>query len=210
MKNKYHMLYNTCLVMLGIVCLLTGCSKGNAVVTEQNENIEDKVEDNSDVAEEDAKIDTKDDIIDVFTSEDSLPKDSSRVINEGVQISYAYKEIEAIDTDDKVCVLDDSEYSVFVELNTKDKIEEVCIYSIMMNDIDEDGNAVFEGERLYKYSELMPDESLYLQMCFPGDTPDTGISYKNANGQVKYYSIYMSGYDGSVKLGEESAFNRIN
>ena len=60
----------------------------------------------------------------------------------------------------------------------------------------------FSTEELYALDELTPDRPLLLNMTFYGLLPSYGVSYVDDSGETLYYSINMSGKDGSVILTE--------
>ena len=60
----------------------------------------------------------------------------------------------------------------------------------------------FSTEELYALDELSPERPLLLNMTFYGLLPSYGVSYVDDSGETLYYSINMSGKDGSVILTE--------
>ena len=67
-------------------------------------------------------------------------------------------------------------------------------------DADEDGNVLFQTKSMYKQKELMPDCPLVVQGVFYGSIPNWGVSYEDETGEVRTYSVAVSGMDGSIVL----------
>ena len=78
----------------------------------------------------------------------------------------------------------------------------VRLLSIAMQDIDENGIFTFSAEELYSQPELTPERPLEAGLVFLGDIPNNGISFTDADGNVKYCAVDMSGMDGSLVLWE--------
>ena len=53
---------------------------------------------------------------------------------------------------------------------------------------------------MYKQKELMPDCPLVVQGVFYGSIPNWGVSYEDETGEVRTYSVAVSGMDGSIVL----------
>ena len=67
-------------------------------------------------------------------------------------------------------------------------------------DADEDGNVLFRAKSMYQQKELMPDCPLVVQGVFYGSIPNWGVSYEDETGEVRTYSVSVSGMDGSIVL----------
>ena len=81
-------------------------------------------------------------------------------------------------------------------------VSDFRLLSIAMQDIDENGIFTFSAEELYSQPELTPERPLEADLVFLGDIPNNGISFTDADGNVKYFSVDMSGMDGSLILWE--------
>ena len=65
---------------------------------------------------------------------------------------------------------------------------------------DEDGNITFDREVLHTVEEIRPDFNLCVHLTADGSIPAYGISYVDADGTEKAFSVNMSGEDGSLYL----------
>lgn len=126
------------------------------------------------------------------------------VAEEPVSVSYGDEsELSGAD-DQQICILDESEYRVIVKLDTTEEIRDLKIYRISMDYIEDE--ICFWGEELYEKPEMVPGTPFYIQLSFPGDSPSTGISYVDSSNETRYFTLMMSGYDGSLVLDEEKPF----
>ena len=96
----------------------------------------------------------------------------------------------------------DSESVVKVVFTADSAVSDFKLLSIAMQDSDENGNFAFSAEELYSQPELTPERPLEAGLVFLGDIPNNGISFTDADGNVKYYAVDMSGRDGSLILWE--------
>ena len=97
-----------------------------------------------------------------------------------------------------------SESAVKVVFSAESTVSDFRLLSIAMQDIDENGIFTFSDEELYSQPELTPGRPLEADLVFLGDIPNNGISFTDADGNVKYFSVDMSGMDGSLILWEIS------
>lgn len=97
-----------------------------------------------------------------------------------------------------------SESAVKVVFSAESTVSDFRLLSIAMQDIDENGIFTFSAEELYSQPELTPGRPLEADLVFLGDIPNNGISFTDADGNVKYFSVDMSGMDGSLILWEIS------
>jgi len=95
-----------------------------------------------------------------------------------------------------------SESAVKVVFSAESTVSDFRLLSIAMQDIDENGIFTFSAEELYSQPELTPERPLEADLVFLGDIPNNGISFTDADGNVKYFSVDMSGMDGSLILWE--------
>lgn len=95
-----------------------------------------------------------------------------------------------------------SESAVKVVFSAESTVSDFRLLSIAMQDIDENGIFTFSAEELYSQPELTPERPLEAGLVFLGDIPNNGISFTDADGNVKYFSVDMSGMDGSLILWE--------
>lgn len=95
-----------------------------------------------------------------------------------------------------------SESAVKVVFTAESAVRDFKLLSIAMQDSEENGNFAFSAEELYSQPELTPERPLEAGLVFLGDIPNNGISFTDADGNVKYYAVDMSGRDGSLILWE--------
>ena len=81
-------------------------------------------------------------------------------------------------------------------------VTDFSFLSLSITDVDEDGNVTFDTEPLYNLDLLTEEKPLEVTLTFYGDSPAYGISYKDAQGVTKNYTVTISGEDGSVILTE--------
>ena len=101
-----------------------------------------------------------------------------------------------------LCVLDDSEYQVMVALTANRPVTDVALVSLDLGDLEGTGEAVVGDDPLYTQAQLQPGRPLVVAMAFPGDMPQVGVSFREADGTSRCYGITMSGKDGSILLVE--------
>lgn len=92
------------------------------------------------------------------------------------------------------------EYAFYAVFRTDAKITDVKVLGLTFVDADEDGNITFDREVLYTVEEIRPDFNLSVHLTADGSIPAYGISYVDADGAEKAYSVNMSGEDGSLYL----------
>ena len=76
------------------------------------------------------------------------------------------------------------------------------ISSLFMESVDDNGIIDFSATPLHTQDVLTPGKALVADLTFFGDSPSYGISYVDANRQLWRFYIVISGYDGSIILGE--------
>lgn len=103
-------------------------------------------------------------------------------------------------------VLENDAYSQFAKLTATETLTDVRIYTLEMDFEAGSDDIYFHGTEKSSTPKLAAGQSIYLQLSFPGDTPHHGISFVDANGTPRCFSMMMSGFDGSLALSEEKAF----
>lgn len=103
-------------------------------------------------------------------------------------------------------VLENDAYSQFAKLTATETLTDVRIYTLKMDFEAGSDDIYFHGTEKSSIPKLAAGQSIYLQLSFPGDTPHHGISFVDANGTPRCFSMMMSGFDGSLALSEEKAF----
>ena len=92
------------------------------------------------------------------------------------------------------------EYAFYAVFRTDVKITDVKVLGLTFLDADENGNITFDREVLHTVDEIGPDFNLAVHLTTDGSIPAYGISYVDADGTVKSFSVNMSGEDGSLYL----------
>lgn len=94
---------------------------------------------------------------------------------------------------------DTSEYAMDLVFFTPSEVSEFKFNSLTPKNSD-DGEVTFDEKELYSLDRLVMDKAVTITMEFAGDTPGYGISYTDAEGNVRKYAICESGFDGSIYL----------
>ena len=157
-------------------------------------------------------------------SEDEFFKKQSDLISEKAVIeltpfsTLAEKELTTVAEDSRVVAMfsvdagafdeyavftvDESEYSTKLLFMAEGTVTDFNFLSLLITDVDENGNMTFDSQSLYSSDVLTEDKPLEVTLTFYGDTPAYGISYKDAQGITKNYTVTISGEDGSLILSE--------
>ena len=94
------------------------------------------------------------------------------------------------------------EYAFYAVFRTDVKITDVKVLGLTFVDADESGVITFDKEVLHTVDEIGPDFNLAVHLTAEGSIPAYGISYVDADGTVKSFSVNMSGEDSSLYLAE--------
>ncbi len=94
---------------------------------------------------------------------------------------------------------DGSPYASYFKITFDHPVE-----SFRINYVEDDGTKKKAGDAIYKNAEVAADSPLYFAICInESDVLDTrGFYYTNKDGSKKYYSLHVSGRDGSVLMSE--------
>ncbi len=85
-----------------------------------------------------------------------------------------------------------------VVIFTEETISDLKILALTFEDVTEDGQICFQTEELYTQGILRPEHPLVVNAPFYGSIPNIGASYTDENGTTRYFSIGISGKDGSI------------
>ena len=77
-------------------------------------------------------------------------------------------------------------------------------YGLFASGADENYNIIFDIDERYALDALTPENPLLVKMTFFGDLPSYGFSFDDETGKTRYFSISLSGYDGSIIVNEFS------
>ena len=94
------------------------------------------------------------------------------------------------------------EYAFYAVFRTDVKITDVKVLGLAFVDADESGVMTFDKEVLHTVDEIGPDFNLAVHLTAEGSIPAYGISYVDADGTIKSFSVNMSGEDSSLYLTE--------
>jgi hypothetical protein len=118
-----------------------------------------------------------------------------------VSVDWAERSLKDI-TDYHEFVADTTEHQVQLLVTTEQRVENFKFLGLLASGADENDNIIFDIDERYALDALTPDKPLLLWMTFFGDLPSYGFSYEDETGQTRYFSISLSGYDGSVMVIE--------
>ena len=98
--------------------------------------------------------------------------------------------------------VDESEYSTMILFLAEGTITDFKFLSLTVTDVDDNGRMSFDTEVLYTLDTMHEGKPVEVTLTFYGDTPAYGISYKDASGATKNFTVTLSGEDGSPVLTE--------
>lgn len=96
-----------------------------------------------------------------------------------------------------------AEYDTVVLFHTDVTVEDFRVFSVEL-DIDEDGPPEFTPSEVFHAAELKKDAPIAVPLNFPGDMSLNGFSYKGTDGNMRTFTVGMSGNDGSLVVNAES------
>ena len=142
------------------------------------------------------------DLLDRWQNLDFLPFSQSPYVGElqggsAVSVEWAKTALPSLDayedmTDASVPM---EEKVVFI---SRDIVTDFRVLTLQLADFLDSGLPLFDVTEVYRQEELTPDLPLVIPMSFPGDLPTNGFSYVDENGDTHYYSVGVSGFDGSL------------
>ena len=94
------------------------------------------------------------------------------------------------------------EYEADILFVTERTLRNFKVLSISLEDVSDDGTAVFAVTELFEENPLTAERPLMVRTSFPGDMPTNGVSYTDGSGETRYFSVSESGFDGSLVLNE--------
>lgn len=123
-----------------------------------------------------------------------------KIKNEAI-VSVSWEESENV-TDCAVVAIDEDENSK-VRIHFDEDVTDFELMKINITDVSEDGKLIYDGYDLFNSEKLYAGEDLVFCLTIPGDIPNHAISFKDASGQTRVYTISESGKDGSIVLAEQ-------
>lgn len=106
------------------------------------------------------------------------------------------------DEDDKNAIfvtVADSEFATRISIKTNRDVDNFRFLKLTPESVTENGIAYSESV-LYSAKELDDEDILIFKVTFNSDIPEYGMSYYDADGTLKLFSIGQSGMDGSIVL----------
>lgn len=99
-------------------------------------------------------------------------------------------------------VIDDTEYAAEVLLQADYPVKDLKVLSLEIQDVSQDGKITFREREAFTLPVLFPSRPLLLKVAFEGSIPTRGISYVDADGVTRRFTLSLSGEDGSCLLTE--------
>lgn len=136
------------------------------------------------------------------TTENTADETSTQKIKKESKVTADYSANVNEYTEFITYTVDDSEYSTKILFTAEGEVTDFRLLSLLVNDVDDNGRMTFDTESLYELPALEENKPLEVTLTFYGDTPAYGISYKDASGTTKNFTVTLSGEDGSLVLTE--------
>ena len=118
-----------------------------------------------------------------------------------VTVQWAEKVLPTVSDHDEYIAYS-GDYSVQVAFTAAEPVDHFKVLALQYGPIDEEGNIRFFTTELHDHGTLTADRALVVEMVFEGTIPGYGISYMDAQGNTRLFSVEVSGYDGSLLLRE--------
>ena len=117
----------------------------------------------------------------------------------GIFVDWYTEDYEGITTAGEY-IVSNSEYAASYIIFGEGKVKELQILELTFKDFNDDGDAVFDIDVAYTIDQLYEDKPIAVWTEFNGTIPNNGISFLGADGVRRYYTLAVSGYDGSLIL----------
>lgn len=99
-------------------------------------------------------------------------------------------------------VIDDEEYSEWVQFKFDATVSDFEVLKINIIDVDKEGNVIYDSESVYSMKSIRDGSYVSFKLSFPGDMPTTAISFKDEKGVKRVIAVSVSGKDGSIVLSK--------
>ena len=93
---------------------------------------------------------------------------------------------------------------------TEVPVTDFTVYSMFLKTMDANGVPEYLVSERYHLDELTPEHPLLASLIFSGDLPNNGISYTDHQGKERWFSVEISGRDGSLLLNEMTSDTNDN
>lgn len=88
---------------------------------------------------------------------------------------------------------------------TDSRVTDMSILNLFVEDVADDGTVTFSATlpgNDCQWETMTPNMLIAVQLIFPDTLPAYGISYRDVEGDLRRFTIELSGYDGSILLRE--------
>lgn len=96
----------------------------------------------------------------------------------------------------------DPKVKVVIQANCN--IKNIKFMRISITDVNDEGAISVDSETIISMAKLKKGDTLGVELTFFGDLPGYAVSYENEYGVEQFFTLYESGYDGSLLLNEET------
>ncbi len=97
-----------------------------------------------------------------------------------------------------------------IVFRTETPVSDFTVLSMFLKTIDAGGVPEYLVSERYRLDELTPEHPLLAALVFSGDLPNNGISYVDHEGNERWFSVELSGKDGSLLLNEMTSETNDN
>ena len=97
-----------------------------------------------------------------------------------------------------------------IVFRTETPVTDFTVLSLFIKTFDADGVPEYLVTERYHLDELTPEHPFLASLVFNGDLPNNGISYVDHEGKERWFSVELSGKDGSLFLNEMTSDTNDN
>ncbi len=99
-------------------------------------------------------------------------------------------------------IADEGPYSTAISFYPVHSARDFKLLKLSNAQVAGDGTVSFDTEAIYETEVLVQDMPLVVSMTLEGTIPGYGISYTDYSGSTRYFSVNISGMDGTIELTE--------
>ena len=81
-------------------------------------------------------------------------------------------------------------------------VKDFQVIALSYRDMDDYGYMTLEAEVIHMQEELTAEETAMVEAIFYGSLPEYAISYTDENGDTRFFTVSLSGKDGSLQMSE--------
>lgn len=100
----------------------------------------------------------------------------------------------------EVFTADNGEPQVGIYFAPKEPLKNFRVLGLTFKDADDNGQVYFDEKEIWRAAELSSAKPLLVRLTFIGSIPNYGISFEDAAGKIRKFTISESGMDGSLVL----------